>query len=196
MHTKTSPNIRFAIIDTNMLASLGLQHLLAELIPVAETVVFDSVDALQAAPAEEFLHYFVSSRLYFEHAAFFRSHPHKSIVLVAGDMPIGDVYTLNVCQSRDAIVRDIMSLQGRGHVQSTHPARQLHRQQVLSPRETEVAILLCKGLINKEIADRLSVSLTTIITHRKNIMDKLHARSLADIITYCVVNGIVRMEEL
>ena len=60
----------------------------------------------------------------------------------------------------------------------------------------EVAILLAKGYINKEIADQLHISLTTVITHRKNIMDKLRARSLADIILYVVMNGLVDVGEL
>jgi DNA-binding NarL/FixJ family response regulator len=66
----------------------------------------------------------------------------------------------------------------------------------LSPRELEVTILLTKGLINKEIADRMNISITTVITHRKNIMEKLHARSLADIIIYAVMNGYVNLGEL
>ena len=66
----------------------------------------------------------------------------------------------------------------------------------LSPRELEVTILLTKGLINKEIADRMNISITTVITHRKNIMEKLKARSLADIIIYAVMNGYVNLGEL
>jgi DNA-binding NarL/FixJ family response regulator len=60
----------------------------------------------------------------------------------------------------------------------------------------EVAVLLAKGLINKEIGDRLHISVTTVITHRKNIMEKLHARSLADIIIYAVMNGLVDVGEI
>lgn len=67
---------------------------------------------------------------------------------------------------------------------------------LLSPRETEVTILLAKGCINKEIADHLNISTTTVITHRKNIMEKLGARSLVDIIIYAVVNGLVDVGEL
>ena len=67
---------------------------------------------------------------------------------------------------------------------------------ILSPREIEVALLLSKGCINKEVADRLNISLATVISHRKNIMDKLHARSLADIIVYVVMNGLADVSEL
>ena len=66
----------------------------------------------------------------------------------------------------------------------------------LSAREVEVAVLLSKGFINKEIADRMDIKESTVISHRKNIMEKLKARSLADIIVYSVMNGLVDASEL
>lgn len=47
----------------------------------------------------------------------------------------------------------------------------------LSPRETEVLQYVMHGLSNKEIADRMSVSVHTIKWHLKHIYDKLHVRS-------------------
>ena len=191
------PQIRFAIIDSNILVCLGLQHLICDLLPMAEVVICESYDELVSQDNSDFLHYFVSSRIYFEHSQFFREHPRKSIVLVNGDMMISNVYTLNVCQSQKSLVRDIMSLQSKGHSHAIRMARDAKPDvPLLSSREIEVAVLLCRGCINKEIADRLNVSVTTVMTHRKNIMEKLRARSLADIILHCVVNGIVAMEEL
>ena len=66
----------------------------------------------------------------------------------------------------------------------------------LSDREKEILASVAKGLLNKEIADRLNISLTTVISHRKNIMDKLHARSLADIIIHVVMNNLADISEL
>ena len=90
-----------------------------------------------------------------------------------------------------------MALQQKGHGHAIKMARHAEKTPLLlSAREIEVAVLLCKGLKSKEIADSLCVSPTTVMTHRKNIMEKLHARSLADVILYCVVNGMVDVEEL
>ena len=47
----------------------------------------------------------------------------------------------------------------------------------LSPRETEILELLCEGLANKEIADRLGISIETVRVHLKHIYEKLHVRS-------------------
>ena len=189
--------IRFVIIDSNILACLGLQHLICDLLPMAEVVICRSYEELAMQEDADFLHYFVSSRIYFEHTKFFRDHPKKSIVLVNGDMMISGVNTLNVCQSQQALVREIMSLQRKGHGHAITMARNAEKAPLLlSAREIEVAVLLCKGLRSKEVADSLCVSPTTVMTHRKNIMEKLHARSLADVLLYCVVNGMVDVEEL
>lgn len=47
----------------------------------------------------------------------------------------------------------------------------------LSKRETEILEQLCEGLANKEIADRLSISVETVRVHLKHIYEKLHVRS-------------------
>ena len=188
-----------AIADPNTLSTVGLQQILSEMIPSVDIKTFGTFDELQAADTGQFAHYFIASRIYFEHTAYFRDKARRSIVLVNGDMQIQGVATLNVCQSEKQLVKSLMSLHGQGHSSvRQHPGYvpPTKSDALLSPRETEVTILLAKGCINKEIADNLNIGLTTVITHRKNIMEKLHARSLADIIIYAVVNGLVDVGEL
>lgn len=198
-----------AIIDPNVLSGLGLQQILSDMMPKVEICTFLSFDELQACSEQTFVHYFVASRIYFEHALFFRNNASRSIVLVNGDLQVQGVPTLNVCQDQKSLVKSIMRLHHQGHsphhpgmpseMPHGNPAVMTQMQMptpLLSPREQEVAIMLAKGLINKEIADRLNISTTTVITHRKNIMDKLHARSMVDIIIHVVVNGLVDVGEL
>ncbi len=192
------PHFEIAIVDSNILAALGLQPILSDLIPVADVHIFVSFDELQAADQGQFVHYFVASRLYFEHAAYFREQSRRAIVLVNGDLQISGVPTLNVCQTEQALVKSLLAVHRQGHPAGppSPMGRREEKNISLSAREVEVAILLAKGHINKEIADRLNISLTTAITHRKNIMEKLRARSLADIILYVVMNGLVDVGEL
>lgn len=85
---------------------------------------------------------------------------------------------------RDAI-RDVlnggapMSAEiARRVVEAFHqPAREPQEEIKLSPRETEILELLCEGLANKEIADRLGISTETVRVHLKHIYEKLHVRS-------------------
>ena len=190
-------NVKFAVIDSNVLTCIGLQHLLGRLLPMAEIHVFSCTkELMELGDISGFLHFFVSSNMFFEQPNFYRQFPKKTIVLVKGDMQIKDIHTLNICQSEKQLIGDFMALQHMGHDHAINMARQIDAREVLSSREMEVAILLCKGYINKEIAQQLSLATTTVISHRKNIMEKIHARSLADIIIYCVVKGIVNIDEL
>ncbi len=188
--------IVIAIIDSNALTRMGLHSLLEEIIPMADIKDYRSFDDLPMEDVALFAHYFVASHIYFEHTSFFRSAPVKTIILTGGEMEVSGMLTLNVWQDEQRLVRDILALRSMGHGKP-HASEEVARAvPLLSARETEVAILLCKGCINKEVADRLNISLPTVVTHRKNIMKKLNARSLADVIVYCVMNGIVDVENL
>lgn len=62
---------------------------------------------------------------------------------------------------------------------------------LLTVREREVLQLAGEGKANKEIAALLHVSVTTVETHRANILQKLDLHSTADLILYAVRNGVV-----
>ena len=63
----------------------------------------------------------------------------------------------------------------------------------LTQRQIEVLQLVAEGSGNKEIADRLHVSVKTVEFHRGRIMAKLGAHNVADLIRYAVQSGIVSM---
>jgi DNA-binding NarL/FixJ family response regulator len=61
----------------------------------------------------------------------------------------------------------------------------------LTKRETDVLILIAKGLMNKEIAERLNISIHTVISHRKNISRKTNIKSVAGLAMYALMNNLV-----
>jgi DNA-binding NarL/FixJ family response regulator len=61
----------------------------------------------------------------------------------------------------------------------------------LSKRETDVLICVAKGLMNKEIADRLNISVHTVISHRKNITRKTNIHSTAGLAVYAMMNNLI-----
>jgi DNA-binding NarL/FixJ family response regulator len=63
---------------------------------------------------------------------------------------------------------------------------------ILTTRERQVLQLLAEGKGNKEIATSLDISVRTVETHRGNLMAKLNAHSLSDLVRYAVQNEIVR----
>ncbi len=65
---------------------------------------------------------------------------------------------------------------------------------VLSAREREVLQLVAEGKSTKETAARLNVSVKTVETHRKQIMDKLNIRSVAELTKYAIREGLTPLE--
>jgi DNA-binding NarL/FixJ family response regulator len=64
----------------------------------------------------------------------------------------------------------------------------------LTDREKSVLKLLLKGMSNKEVADKLVISPHTVITHRKNIVEKTGIRSLSGLAIYAILNNITDMD--
>ena len=66
----------------------------------------------------------------------------------------------------------------------------------LSAREREILQLLAENKSNKEIAARLAISVRTVETHRRSIMQKLNANSIVELVHYAIRNGIVQSSKL
>jgi DNA-binding NarL/FixJ family response regulator len=66
----------------------------------------------------------------------------------------------------------------------------------LSEREKTILMLVARGMTNKEIAEKLFLSTHTVITHRKNITNKLGIKSISGLTVYAILNDIIRIEEL
>mgnify|MGYP001000391727 FL=1 len=150
-----------------------------------------------------YAHYFISAQIYVEHNAFFLPRKRKTIVL-AGDshqFQLSGVPILNIYQTEEGLVKDILKLHQHAHhdgypVKDMPPASPAATGHELSAREIEVLVLITKGLINKEIADKLNISLTTVITHRKNITEKLGIKSVSGLTIYAVMNGYVEADRI
>jgi DNA-binding NarL/FixJ family response regulator len=61
----------------------------------------------------------------------------------------------------------------------------------LTEREIQVVRLVAEGMSSREIAERLSISVKTVDTHRANIMEKVGAHNVAELIKYAIRMGIV-----
>ena len=81
------------------------------------------------------------------------------------------------------LVEDFMrQLRARGLTDTYH---------LLTDREKEVLQLLAEGRSNKEVATLLNLGLSTVETHRANLMQKLNLHNTAEIVLYAVRKGII-----
>jgi DNA-binding NarL/FixJ family response regulator len=61
----------------------------------------------------------------------------------------------------------------------------------LTPRELEVLQLICDGLSNRAIAERLDLSVNTVAVHRANIMNALGVHKTAELVVYAIQHGLI-----
>ena len=66
----------------------------------------------------------------------------------------------------------------------------------LSKRETDVLVAVAKGLMNKEIADQMNISIHTVISHRKNITRKTGIKSVSGLTVYALLKDLITEDDL
>lgn len=187
-----------AIVTPNVLTGLGLRSILEGMFPFAAFRVCDDFSDISGVAPEDFFHLFVTANFVVEQSEYFEQRRHKTIVLTVGTphaQLLAGYPQINISGSQSQIEDSLKRLHGSAH-HGAHTARERSvepTKEILSPREIEVLKLLVDGLLNKEIASRLNISLTTVITHRKNIVEKLGVKSLAGLTIYAVMKRYIEL---
>ena len=79
---------------------------------------------------------------------------------------------------------------------SNNQAVKIKESSELTTREKDVLKLVAHGHSNKEIADQLFISFHTVISHRKNITEKLGIRSISGLTVYAILNKFIDTETI
>lgn len=189
-----------AIIDQNTLAAIGLKNILQNVLPIMSVDIFGSFLELQANNPQNYFHYFVSMNIVLENMAFFTENRRKTIVLTPDvqQSSLAQFHSLCISLPEKEFIRSLQALQQHAHGNGKHMPSlpQSLRQKILTDREIEVMSLIVQGNINKQIAEKLNISLSTVVTHRKNIMDKLGMRSVSALTIYAVMHGYVDINKI
>ena len=97
---------------------------------------------------------------------------------------------INIYDDEAALMRKVRTAVEQGE---TNPYSDSHD---LSERERDVLILVAKGMANKEIADRLNISIHTVMSHRKNITHKTGIKSVAGLTVYALLNNLLDQSDV
>ena len=76
-------------------------------------------------------------------------------------------------------------------LKSSSRSKEVHAE--LSEREMEILILICQGLSNQEIGDKLFISKRTVDKHRANILEKSESKNTAQLVVYAIKNKLVEL---
>lgn len=192
---------RIAVVDSNTLATMGLKQILQNVIPIMNVEVFGSMEELVEMGADNYFHYFVAINIVIENRNFFIERKNKTIVLTTSSEPanqLSEFHSLCINLPEKDLVKSILVLVQHAHAHGKNhpPMPKALQTKILSDREIEVLSLIVQGYINKEVADKLNIGLTTVITHRKNIMDKLGMKSVSALTIYAVMQGYVDINKI
>jgi DNA-binding NarL/FixJ family response regulator len=190
-----------AIIDPNTLSGIGLKQLLQTVMPIITVDCYGSMAELSANHPERYVHYFVAMNVVLSNRSFFIENKRKTIVLTLSmdsSSQLADFPSLCINVPEKQLVRSLLALVQHAHGKGQHlpPMPKVLERKILSDRELEVMSLIVQGFINKEIAEKLNISLATVVTHRKNIMDKLGMKSVSALTIYAVTHGYVDMNKI
>ena len=192
---------KIAVIDSNTLAAMGLKQILQNVMPILTVDTYGSFVELSSNHPDDYFHYFVSINIVLENKDFFLERRRKTIVLTLSldtMSQLSEFHSLCINVPEKELVRSLLTLEQHAHGKGENlpPMPAILQQKILSNREIEVMSLIVQGYINKEIAERLNIGLTTVITHRKNIMEKLGMKSVSALTIYAVTHGYVDINKI
>ena len=203
---KNQPHI--AIISENTLESYGLKSLMEGIIPFAEIDIFMSIDeAMSQHRKQRFFHFFVAASLWMVCSDKVKDLAKHIIIFGSQELRSGidtEMHFIATNVSSEKLTRSLMILQHFAHHQFSRYPQEIsselkkedaRRTASLTAREIEVLKMVACGKSSKEIADEIHISLHTVNTHRKNIMDKLDAHSATKIVAYAVNHGYIDLSK-
>lgn len=171
-----------AIILPNTISALGIKYLLHENF-AASAFIYDNMELLMSEETQVFDLFVTDSSLFLDNLQFFLSKKDKTIVLSEHLHTDSSANRINPLDYEDDIVNFFNKY--------FKDKAEQNSQNKLTQRETSVLKLVAEGCTNKEIADKLNISINTVLTHRKNITSKLGIKSVSGLSVYAMMNGLI-----
>lgn len=200
------PVPRIAIVCQNTLTAMGMSQLLTSVIPVVKICTYRSWEELSSQCPEDFVHYFITPDILLQDFQFFHERASKTFLITEqtdSHLLPREFRRINPSLPEDELTKVFLRMEQSAHGKGQHIPEKIRRQLMseqgqteLTPRETEILKEVARGKLNKEIAESLHISLTTVISHRKNITGKLNIKSASGLTIYAVTHGLLNIDEI
>ncbi|WP_333697545.1 helix-turn-helix transcriptional regulator [Bacteroides congonensis] len=199
---KNNEVVRIAIAETSVIIRGGLTAALKRLSNVkVQPIELLSVEALNDCVRTQYPDMLIVNPAfgdYFDVGKFREETSGKRIRVIALVTSFVDASLLGKYDESISIFDDleILSKKIAGLLNMASEEEETDSQDALSQREREIVICVVKGMTNKEIAEKLFLSIHTVITHRRNISKKLQIHSAAGLTIYAIVNKLVALSDV
>lgn len=196
-----SGRITIVLIESSFLIRSGIENLLKELQGLYLTEVFDGSEKhliekinalkpdciiLNPEMIKDFLNSFVLSL----------NNEATLIGLISNDTPSQIKsrfkYTLNIKDGKHELITNMNNIVGLRKSKSIITTE----NQSLSKREITILKHITLGLTNQEVAEKLFLSVHTVMTHRKNITKKLGIKTVSGLTVYALLNKIIEIQDI
>lgn len=198
----TQTNQRIIIIEPSTIVFAGLQSII-ERMHIAESIYHvTELDTITQKLAQ------LRADIIIVNTAVFGFHKNLSIKSIFKDCTHASIIAF-VCQYSDSQFLkqfdDIIDIYDDAQTISAKIRHIIEQDTIditetdtteLSEREQEVLIAVVKGLINKEIASTLNISIHTVMSHRKNITRKTGIKSISGLTVYALFNNLIKQEDV
>ena len=124
-----------------------------------------------------------------------KEHPQLSVIAIVTtyiDPSLLKSYdaVIEINDSKPKIINKI------GQIVKNNDKKETNDDVELSKREIDVLVAVAKGMMNKEIADQMNISIHTVISHRKNITRKTGIKSVSGLTVYALLNNLIDENEV
>lgn len=197
---KSQETIHIAIAEVSLIIRSGLAAALKRLPELnIQTVEITSKEGLQhcmEAHQPKILIVNPQFEGWFDAPGFREQYPQAETKLVSLICTVVDANQLKGYDESFNLFEDIDSLTHKVSALMNVDEEEDGDQNSLSQREKEIVGCVVRGMTNKEIAEKLFISVHTVITHRRNITRKLQIHSAAGLTIYAIVNKLVELSEV
>ncbi|NDV59846.1 LuxR C-terminal-related transcriptional regulator [Bacteroides sp. 519] len=197
---KNSEVIRIAIAESSIIIRSGMMQALKRLPNLKIlSVELASVDALRDCIRSQPPHILMVNPTfgdYFDVAQFRAEASARNIRLVALVSAFTDATLLSKYDESISIFDSLEVINDKINLLQNIKPQEEENPDALSQREKEIIVCVVKGMTNKEIAEKLYLSIHTVITHRRNISRKLQIHSASGLTIYAIVNKLVELNDI
>ena len=179
---------QIAVISPFPLINIGLRYLLQVYFSAPVPALYTCAGSFLADNPEKYDIYLVSGETFVCNGDFFLPRKNRTILLTEYPCTITDHSISHLCirEEENNLVDQLQQI-----LKPMRQRTESDSHEELSPREIEVLQLVARGCLNKEIADRLNISINTVLSHRKNITCKLGIKTVSGLSFYAMMNGYI-----
>jgi DNA-binding NarL/FixJ family response regulator len=193
--------IHIGVLEPSSIVYEGLTNILHKMKPIFRISRMDNLSELQTTLTGQKIEILVinPASIFMDrngYVSFRKCNPEiKCIGLIYSffDKTILDLFdmVIQITDKIETMENAILKLSGSNNISD-----ELVRSEQLTDREKDVLIQLTHGLSNKEIANKLNISIHTVITHRKNIINKTGIKSQSGLTIFAISNKLISIENI